>query len=85
MFIVFWLQIDENNQKKSEFKEFDINCLNEVLIYMEKLRLRNDVQHVVLSSNNINSVGLPGVDSVKPGYNWTKRRYNGNIRKNKLL
>lgn len=52
--------------------------LTEALRFTEEMRKRQregePIRFVSFVGENPNSVGYPGVDDVKPGYDWKKRR-----------
>lgn len=54
-------------------EHFEDNQLQDALEKCEALR-RKGHQHVTISTQFTGSVGKPGVDEVKPGYDWKKRR-----------
>jgi len=73
--VVFWLQ---DGAKHLTFKDLE---LVEALAFCQRQRNEPGVSHVSLSSENPDSVGKPGVDSVQDGllpngegYGWKKRR-----------
>lgn len=85
MFMVYWTEVQQDGSWEPNAKYFDTDLLAPVMPFMEELRKRQradgTVRHVSMSSENVNSVGMPGVDVPKPDYNWTKRRPNERPRK----
>jgi hypothetical protein len=77
MFKIYWTEIQEN-EAIALFKDFTEDGLTDALQFAELLRKRRregqDIRHVVLSSENPNSVGEPGVAAPSPCYSWKKRR-----------
>ena len=76
-YMVFW--IDSNGEAKNEY--FQDNEMTKALNFMNELRKDDSNQFVTYCSQNANSVGKPGVDTVKDGklpdgsaYTWMKRR-----------
>ena len=68
--VVFYM----NEFGESKYCAFEgDNILTEALKSAEDLRKRG-MRHVCLSSENVNSVGKPGVDVTGKDYNWKKRR-----------
>lgn len=71
MFKVYWTE--SSNIQAQEFAD-----LGEALKCCEEKRKNQhageDITHVVLSSENPNSVGKQGVDVTGPDYDWKKRR-----------
>lgn len=81
-YVVYWLQREsqESPQLVPRCRVFGALELTGALQFCELLR-GNDALHVSLSSEDPNSVGKLGVDSVKDGktpdghdYTWKKRR-----------
>ena len=77
MFMVYWTEVRaEISQPRC--KEFALDHMVDALQYMEALRKTQrsagNISHVTMSSENPNSVGLPGVDVTGADYNWKKRR-----------
>jgi hypothetical protein len=78
MFMVYWIDShgELNNPK---CKEFELHEMSKALEWMESLRKiqreNGGVGHIVMSSENPNSVGLLGVDITDASYNWKKRRH----------
>ena len=83
--VVFWLE--ESNSEffqgtvEPRYMSFTDIELTEALAFCQSKRKKHGVRHVCLSSENPNSVGMRGVDSVVEGktpdghdYTWTKRR-----------
>ncbi|WP_395012231.1 hypothetical protein [Undibacterium sp.] len=77
MFKIYWTELQEN-EAKPLFKDFTEAGLIDALQFAELLRKRRregqDIRHVVLSSENPNSVGEQGVAAPSPSYSWKKRR-----------
>jgi hypothetical protein len=78
MFVVYWIDSREK-VKHPKCKEFELREMSKALEWMESLRkIQREVggiSHIVMSSENPNSVGLPGVDVTDASYNWKKRRH----------
>ena len=76
--MIYWSerQEDGNFIPKSELIAGEL--LAPAISSMEQLRIRQrtdgSVNHICMSAENPNSVGLSGVASPDPNYNWTKRR-----------
>lgn len=75
-YMVFWV---DNIGPHSEY--FGDNEMTEALAFTNSLRQNNENQFVTFASQNANSIGKPGVDSVVDGklpdgsaYTWMKRR-----------
>lgn len=78
--VVFWLHDSASHDTVSEFKIFGDLELMDALSFCQHLR-NGGGRHVTLSSENPNSIGKPGVDSIQDGktpdghdYTWKKRR-----------
>jgi hypothetical protein len=78
--VVYWLHDSATIGTVTEHKEFTELQLTDALAFCQRLR-NGGARHVCLSSENPNSVGKPGVDSVQDGrtpdgheYGWKKRR-----------
>lgn len=82
---IFWIQKSDSEffQGMSEphVKMFTELQMSEALLFCNKKRKEPGVTHVTMSSQNPNSIGNPGVDSVEDGvlpgggaYDWKKRR-----------
>ena len=80
MFMVFWMERDEEGMMAPRSQEFGSADMSGGLALMEALRTRQlngaPVRHITMSSENPDSVGRRGVDVVGVGYSWTKRRRN---------
>jgi hypothetical protein len=78
MFVVYWIEI-QKEVKTPKCKEFDLHEMTRTLEWMESLRkIQREIGgigHIVMSSENPNSVGLSGVDVTDASYNWKKRRH----------
>lgn len=75
-YMVFWV---DNAGPKCQY--FGDNEMSDALAYMNQLRQNEDNQFVTFASQNTNSIGKPGVDSIVDGmlpdgskYTWMKRR-----------
>jgi hypothetical protein len=88
--MVFWMEDDGWNigvwYPKCEF--FEPQQMTEALNRMSELRKREDVEFVGFVSQDANSVGKPGVDTIADGktpdghpYEWTKQHRAGATRK----
>ena len=77
MFMVYWIEI-QDEIKNPQCQQFDTDQMTLALKRMEALRKTQreigGVSHITMSSENPNSVGLPGVDITGDDYNWKKRR-----------
>lgn len=78
--VVFWLHDSASHGTITEHKEFGDLELTDALSFCQRLR-NGGARHVTLSSENPNSIGKPGVDSIQDGktpdghdYTWKKRR-----------
>jgi hypothetical protein len=81
-YVVFWLEevVDFAPTWAPRCKGFPSDEMGAALKWMENLR-KDGMRHVTMSSENPNSVGKPGVDSIVDGktpdghaYTWMKRR-----------
>jgi hypothetical protein len=74
---VYWSQV-EGDQEVSKTADFAKEGMSDALKFMESLRkVQRDsgtVRFVTFCSENPDSVGRPGVDTVGPNYDWKKRR-----------
>jgi hypothetical protein len=77
MFMVYWTEV-QGELEHPQSRNFDLHQMTDALQYMESLRkkqrMTGDICHVTMSSENPNSVGLPGVDVTGDDYDWKKRR-----------
>jgi hypothetical protein len=82
--IVYWIQPATSemfpNMSEPRARSFRASELKEALDFCQQQRAAG-LRHVSLSSENADSIGKPGVDSVVDGktpdghdYNWMKRR-----------
>lgn len=79
MIVVFWRQVDPSDGwVRSEMKEFNANELSIALKFAEELRSRRkageQISHVCLQSEMVESVGQAGVSDPSKDYAWYKRR-----------
>lgn len=74
MFRVYWTVTFDEDTHLPRYEDFGQDELIKVLDFMKDLRDNDDISFVTMVSQNPNSVGKPGVDTVKEGYNWRKRR-----------
>lgn len=86
MFVVYWtvFEVPEQYQEAGiefpgpRFQSFDQDKMSDALKLTEELRKKQragePIGYVTFCSENPNSVGHPGADDVKPGYDWKKRR-----------
>lgn len=77
MFKVYWTLV--NDQREKEHCAFETTLLTEALTFSENLRRQRregaQISHIVMSSENPDSVGQQGVNDILPeGYDWKKRR-----------
>lgn len=86
--VIFWIQESTSGLFPSmsqpmchRFKDIE---LSEALTFCNTKRKEAGVSHVTLSSENPNSVGQPGVDSIVDGktpdghaYEWSKQHRGG--------
>lgn len=73
MFMVYWMEVNPHGDAipvNMEFKDVELSL---AIKFMENLR-KNSLHHVVMSSENPNSVGKPGVAETDSTYDWKKRR-----------
>lgn len=79
-FMVYWTEVQEDGSLVPRSKVFDLESMSDSLDYMSTLRIdqitHGNIRFICMSSENPNSVGKPGVATVGPDYNWTKRRNN---------
>lgn len=75
-YMVFWA-----DNKGPNCQYFGDNEMTDALAFMNSLRQNEENQFVTFASQNANSIGKPGVDSVVDGklpdgsaYTWMKRR-----------
>lgn len=78
-YVVYWLERGPI-ETVARFRGFGDLEMTAALSFMQGLR-NDGASHVTFSSENPNSVGKPGVDSIVDGktpdghdYDWTKRR-----------
>lgn len=77
--VVFWLDPSDaapggtQEAPAPRARRFDAGALAEALAHCETLR-RAGMRHVTISSELDESVTVPGVSEVQPGYDWKKRR-----------
>ena len=81
-YVVFWMECGAHMIPRGEV----VDDMGKALARCAALRTLVDVSHVCMSSRNRDSIGRPGVDSVKNGklpdgedYTWVMRR-NGDVR-----
>lgn len=75
-YMVFWV---DNSGPNCQY--FGDNEMSNALAFMNSLRQNEENQFVTFASQNANSIGKPGVDSIVDGklpdgtaYTWMKRR-----------
>jgi len=77
MFMVYWTEV-QCEVKTPHQREFGTDEMVLAMKLMEELRTRQrageGVCYVAMQSENPNSVGHPGVDTVGSDYSWKKRR-----------
>jgi hypothetical protein len=77
MFMVYWTEV-QGELEHPQSKKFGLDQMAEALQYMESLRKMQRsagcIRQIAMSSENPNSVGLPGVDVTGDDYDWKKRR-----------
>jgi len=77
MFMIYWT-LHVEGQQQAHSKEFLTTEMGEALKFSEDLRKKRrngeQINHIVMSSENPNSVGEQGVADVGPDYSWKKRR-----------
>lgn len=77
MFMVYWTEV-QGELEHPQSRKFELDQMTEALQYMESLRkkqrMTGGICHITMSSENPNSVGLPGVDVTGDDYDWKKRR-----------
>lgn len=93
--MVFWMQQDAvfgDRQMRASGAHFEMNEMQQALAFMADLRKKDTTQFVTMVSQNSNSVGRPGVDSVVDGktpdgqeYDWSKAGRAGAMRKSDRL
>jgi hypothetical protein len=81
-FLVFWMQREKGHHENGVFPHgqwFAPNEMSAALRYMEILRSSASNHFVTMASQNSNSVGKPGVDTIAGGktpdgvdYEWSK-------------
>jgi len=73
MFRIYWTETHQQ-QAHPHFRDFNNDEMNAALHYIETLRQRQRageaLQHITLSSENPQSVGLLGVASPSADYQW---------------
>jgi hypothetical protein len=79
IYVIYWLEHwEESGSMVYEPNHTTTDDLIQALKTAEEMRKRQyskgDISHVTLTSENPNSVGKSGVDTVDPDYNWKKRR-----------
>jgi hypothetical protein len=78
MYMVYWT-VSEGSGHTPHSQAFPSSDMRPAMELMEQLRARQrageGIGFVVMSSENPESVGHPGVDTTGPGYKWTKRRH----------
>lgn len=89
-YMVYWMEDTESHLGIShpQFEFFKSNEMTEALNFMNGLRKRDDVEFVTFVSQNADSVGKPGVDTIANGmtpdghkYEWSKQHRAGATRK----
>ena len=77
---VFWLDQNGDPQKRSFMSSMDEDPMGQALKFCQEQRTAG-ARHVVMSTENSDQVGKPGVDSIVDGktpdghdYTWKKRR-----------
>jgi hypothetical protein len=77
MFLIYWTEV-QNEVAMPASKEFPSNEMGPALTFSESLRARRrageEISHIVMSSENPNSVGQAGVGVTDSSYDWKKRR-----------
>lgn len=77
MYMVYWTEVDDE-KSVAHGHAFAADEMRAAMHFMEELRGRQRageaIAFVVMSSENPNSVGHPGVADPSPDYNWRKRR-----------
>ena len=81
MYLVYWTEFDDTDDAGDAVahgRSFASDDMGAALKFMEELRTRQRggerLGFVVMSSENPDSVGHPGVADPSPDYNWKKRR-----------
>jgi hypothetical protein len=77
MYMVYWTEVHASIHNAHE-RLFDSGDLVGAMKFMEELRIKQrngePLCFIVLSSENPDSVGNPGVGEPSADYSWTKRR-----------
>lgn len=77
MYMVYWTEV-EDERSLAHGRAFASEEMRAALQFMEELRVRQRngeaIGFVVMSSENPNAVGHPGVAEPAADYNWKKRR-----------
>ena len=91
-FMVFWIDVTDIGSHSAFFDYADyVNPMGEAMNLMAELRKEPQNQFVTMSSQNRNSVGKPGVDSIVDGktpdgfaYEWSKAGRAGKMKRSEL-
>ena len=91
-FMVFWIDVTDIGSHSAFFDYADyVNPMGEAMNLMAELRKEPQNQFVTMCSQNRNSVGKPGVDSIVDGktpdgfvYEWSKAGRAGKMKRSEL-